>query len=76
MIRYQQFKEVWTVDFEFGGGDGERPVPVCCVAHELRSGRKIRLRRDQLDRFFADFQGSDALLVAYFASAEIGCFLL
>ena len=27
------------VDFEFEVGHGERPVPVCLVARELRSGR-------------------------------------
>ena len=78
MIRFEQFKEVWTVDFEFVNrpGSGEKPVPVCCVAHELRSGRKVRLWQDQLNRPFADFRGSDALLVSYFAPAEIGCFLV
>jgi DNA polymerase I len=69
------FHEVWTCDFEFISKPGERPLPVCCVAHELHSGRRVRLWQDQLERPFADFGRSDILLIAYFASAEIGCFL-
>src|SRR5215207_1570347 len=58
-------------------GPGERPAPVCMVARELRSGRLLRLWRDQLRALrrppFA--VGPEALLVAYYASAELGCFL-
>jgi len=47
------------------------------VALELRSGRCIRLWRDHLETLpEAPFDtGSDSLFLAYFASAEIGCFL-
>lgn len=41
------FKEIWAVDFEFGSKPGETPEPVCLVAWELNSGRKIRQWRDQ-----------------------------
>ena len=41
------FREVWAVDFEFVAPPGERPTPVCLVARELKSGRTIRLWRDQ-----------------------------
>jgi DNA polymerase-1 len=37
------FREVVLVDFEFSQPDGERPIPVCVVAHELVSGRRHRL---------------------------------
>jgi len=71
------FGEVWAVDFEFIAEDGERPDPVCMVARELRSGRRQRLWRDDLRCLsrapFATDGG--ALFVAYFASAELGCFL-
>src|SRR4051812_5270843 len=69
------FREVWLVDFEFVAEPGERPVPVCLVARELRSGREIRLWRDQLGPTPPYPTGPDALLVAYYASAEIGCHL-
>lgn len=42
------FREVWLVDYEFGGGAGERPVPRCLVAHELRSKRWLRIWEDEL----------------------------
>jgi len=47
------------------------------VARELVSGREIRLWRDQLLTLpAAPFNtGPDAVFVAYYASAEMGCFL-
>jgi hypothetical protein len=70
-----QFKEIVTCDFEFGSDEGDRPRPVCLVAHELRSGRKHRLWRDQFGLLPPFPTGPDTLFVAYYASAEIGCFL-
>jgi hypothetical protein len=69
--------EVWACDFEFIAKGGNRPVPVCMVAKELRSGRVIRLWQDDLQgRSKPPFDmGPNALFVAYFASAELGCFL-
>ena len=43
MDRLACIKEVWAVDFEFTQPPGERPVPVCLVARELRSGRLVRV---------------------------------
>jgi hypothetical protein len=69
------FRQVWAVDFEFIAGPGERPVPVCMVARELRSGALIRLWQDELSRPAPPFPtDNSALFVAYFASAELGCF--
>jgi DNA polymerase I len=71
------FPEIWACDFEYGGGAGNRSTPVCLVARELRSGRELRLWQNELEtRPAAPFPvGDDALFVAYYASAEIGCFL-
>ena len=69
------FKEIWAVDFEFGAELGERPEPVCLVAWELRSGRKLRLWRDEFRAAPPYPTGPDVLFVAYYASAEIGCHL-
>jgi DNA polymerase-1 len=71
------FREIWCVDFEFQAIDGERPWVLCMVAREARSGREIRMWRDELlARQRAPFDtGADVVLVAYYASAEIGCFL-
>src|SRR5262249_6900336 len=71
------FKQVWCVDFEFQAKPGERPWIVCMVARELFSKREIRLWRDELLALNrAPFDTSeDSLVVAFFASADLGCFL-
>jgi DNA polymerase I len=69
------FDEIWLVDFEFRAPAGERPDPVCLCARELRSGRRLRLWRDELGATPPYSIGRHSLFVAYFASAELGCHL-
>ena len=69
------FKTVWVVDFEFKVAAGGRPEPVCLVAHEVRSGQTLRLWRDQWGQACPYDLGPDSLLVAFYASAEMGCHL-
>jgi DNA polymerase I len=69
-----RFREIWAVDFEFTANPGERPVPVCMVARELRSGRQLRLWSNQFGPWPPFDISADALFVAYYASAELGCF--
>ena len=71
------FRHIWLVDFEFHQPDGSRPEPICMVARQYPTGRTIRLWADELARLDrAPFPiGSDALFVAYYASAELGSFL-
>ena len=69
------FKEIWVVDFEFRSQPGENPEPVCLVAWELKSGRKVRLWQDQLGVAPPYATDPNVLFVAYYASAEIGCHL-
>jgi len=69
------FHEIWAVDFEYVAKPGENPEPVCLVAWELRSGRKLRLWRDEFGAGPPYPTGPDVLFVAYYASAEIGCHL-
>jgi DNA polymerase I len=71
------FHEVWAVDFEFNSRPGERPVPICLVARELVSGRQVAAWEDELHQmthppYSVD---PDCLVVAYYASAELGCHL-
>lgn len=70
------FREIWLLDFEFQGAP-EISWVVCMVAREFRSGRVIRMWRDDLVKLRrAPFDvGPDTVVVAYYASAEIGCFL-
>src|SRR5262245_48861680 len=79
-----QFRHIVIADleFEFGGHDtveaaarsGERPRPVCMVAKELCSGQVWRLRRGEFGLTPPFPIGPDTLFVAYYASAELGCF--
>jgi len=71
------FEEVVLLDTEYIARDGERVVPVCLVAYELRSGRRHKV-------FFGDPSaahenplpiGSEVLYVAYAAQAEWSAFL-
>jgi hypothetical protein len=68
------FREIVVADFEFEVGNGERPVPVCCVAREFRSGRRFRVSQCELGPAPPYATGPDVLFVAYYASAELGCY--
>lgn len=69
------YREIWLVDFEFNGAPGDIPSPVCLVAQELRTRRVLRLWRDQLGQRPPYAIDEQALFVAFFASAELGCHL-
>jgi hypothetical protein len=69
------FKEIWLVDFEFGAPDGEHQDVRCMVALEYRSGRVIRLWRDEMGALAPFPVDASTLVVAFYASAEIGSFL-
>src|SRR6266581_3747467 len=69
------FREIVVADFEFITTPGNRPVPVCLVAHELHSGRRFRVWQDQLGPAPPYATGPDVLFIAYYASAELGCHL-
>jgi hypothetical protein len=68
------------VDFEYypgpglanGGRAGDAITPLCCVAHEMRSGRTIRLWQDQLGPFPPYRLDSDAIFFSYMLSADFG----
>jgi hypothetical protein len=69
------FREVWALDFEFTAEPGALPIPVCMAARELRSGQLLRLWQDELPTHPPFRVDDQALFVAYYASAEVGCFL-
>jgi hypothetical protein len=76
-ISLSEFHEIWCIDFEFSALPGNRPTPVCLVAHEVMSGRTLSYWKDELSRLQRPPYGIDgkALIVAYYASAEMGCHL-
>ena len=61
-------------EFEFGGQAGGQPRPVCMVAKDLTSGQTWRVWRGEFTPQPPFPTGPDALFVAYYASAELGCF--
>jgi hypothetical protein len=69
-----QYREVVAADFEFVATAGDRPVPVCLVAHELKSGRRFRLWQQEMGSSPPYAHGPDTLFVAYAAPAELGCY--
>jgi len=70
------FDEVWSVDAEYSASAGHRPDPICMVAREMRTGRELRIWRDELMMMrAAPFRtDSRALFVSYAAAAECGVF--
>jgi DNA polymerase-1 len=71
---FEGFREAVALDFEFIAIDGERPDPVCLVAHELMSGRRFRIWRDEFGPAPPYAHGPDVLFVAFYASADLGCY--
>jgi hypothetical protein len=81
------YDEVWVADFEFretpdfgrrverGEKTGELPRPVCLVARELRSGRRLEFWYSELPARAPFRTDSRSLFIAYNASAELRCFL-
>jgi DNA polymerase I len=68
------FREIVVADFEFAVTPGNRPVPVCLVAHELCSGRRFRMLQEQFGPAPPYATGPDVIFVAYYSSAEFGCY--
>jgi len=71
---------VWAMDFEFHpqrGMEGNPILPVCMVAHNIVTNQAIRIWQDELLTLKnAPFPtNSSAIAIAYYASAEIGCFI-
>ena len=70
---------IYLADFEFhpaGGREGNPPVPVCMVVRQWPSGDTSRYWQAELRAMPTAPcpTGTDALFVAYFASAEMDCF--
>jgi hypothetical protein len=76
MLEALPFRHIMVADFEFefGGHAGNRPRPVCMVAKDLRSGQEWRLWRGEFGAAPPFPTGTDSVFIAYYASAELGCF--
>ena len=71
------FTSITLIDTEFRQPDGHLPDPHCLVAMDYGTGAISRIWADELARMpAAPFPvGDDALVVAYYSSAEWSCFL-
>jgi DNA polymerase family A len=84
MLELLPYGAIVAVDFEFEFGghasfedasrSGERPRPVCMVARELGTGQEWRIWRGEFGPEPPFSIGPESLFVAYYASAELGCF--
>ena len=63
----------WVADFEFQAPAGHRPKVWCGVFHCLETGETLRLLFDKPG--VSNPIGPEDTLVAYFASAELTCYL-
>ena len=69
------YARVWCVDFEYSHQPGGLPKPLCMVAREFRTKELVRVWLAESPQARPiNFQKED-VMVAYYASAEIGCFL-
>jgi hypothetical protein len=76
VVTLADFPHVVLADFEFCQPPGERPRPLCCVAHDLRQGRTMRLWLEGNAPKLPPYAcGHDALFIAYYSSAELSCHL-
>ena len=73
---FNDFDEIWVIDFEFGQDKNLLPDVRCLVAQELRSGRRCAHWRDYLrglSRPPFSIDGT-SLIVTFYGLAELGCF--
>src|SRR6266498_577535 len=75
MLDRLPYRQVWVVDTEYHQDADRRPVPVCLVGREVRSGELVRLWSDQLGRIPPFPFDDQTLIVTYAAWAECGFFL-
>jgi hypothetical protein len=71
----QLFEEIWIADFEFIPKPGGRPDVVCLCARELRTGRTLRLWRNQLGAKPPYRTDASVLFICFVANAELSCHL-
>lgn len=70
-----RFREIWVVDFEFITQTDGKVWPVCLVAQELRTNRKVRLWYTEFGKLPPYSTGPNSLFVAYATTAEASCHL-
>ena len=75
-MTFDDFREIWVLDFEFGEDKDHLPSLRCLVAKEILKQRVLRIWFDDSKPIKKPFsRPKESLFLAYYASAEMGCFL-
>jgi DNA polymerase-1 len=71
------FANITLLDFEFQAIGGDRPRPICLVVKDYGSGRVRKFWHDEMVtmRKCPFPSGPSDVMLAYYASAELGCML-
>ena len=77
MNPFHIFRRIWCIDFEFQTiPRGNPPRVICMGAREVRTGERFERWVDDLQSpLIPGFDDNRDLVVAFFASAEMECFL-
>jgi DNA polymerase family A len=77
-VNWKSYDLIFFVDFEYYAPPGELPLVICMVVREFHTGKTVRLWEDELENMAEPPfpMGQNALYVAYYASAEMGCHLV
>lgn len=72
-----EFDSIWCIDFEYSCSPGDQPLPICMVACEYKTGEVLRYWFDDMNTIPDNFIrfGVNDLLIAYYASQELRCYL-
>ena len=73
MKKWEDFENIWVIDYEFFGKDGDPQQPICYVGHNLSTNETIKHWIDGSEAKPEYSVDDKTLIIAYFASAEIGC---
>jgi hypothetical protein len=73
MKTWEDFKEIWVIDYEFISGNGNPSQPICYVAKNVTTNKIIKHWIDGTESS-PDYPLDDSsLLVTYYGTAEMGC---
>jgi len=68
---WDRFEQIWIVDTEYTATPGEHVIPICLVAHEVKTNKRVHLWQDELKVCPYPLDGR-SLVVAYANTAELG----
>jgi DNA polymerase-1 len=73
MKSWKDFKERWVIDYEFISNSGNPQIPICYVAQNIDSKEVIHRWINGTETSPEYPVNDSSLIIAYYASAEMGC---